>query len=347
MLGNAVSVSTAEWLGNQLAQVYSQKYVMSRGDLPFPAYAPSEEYDSDDSVEPLAEESLEGSWPGSAWFVKGLGRHCCKCSECPVKTPLDSVASVLSCSIDNNDNNNDNDSDSQKQKKKLQRELRMYAKKLQPLGYQPDRLNESINRCGVGNAGPIPEKKRNAFIEVGDIVWAKIKSYPWWPGEVLNLDEYAITDLPSLIPARLLESYMKYRERMGSRPEERRRQLCLVSFFGDGTFAWLEKGKLLSFEANHERIMDKLLVANQLHKPKLQSAMKEAEAASQLRALQLSEEEEEAIAAGIDGIAEKDFLLSRYSHKSRASYLAAMADKEDKCRSCAACLKLHKYQGVR
>jgi site-specific DNA-cytosine methylase len=345
MLGNAVSVNTAEWLGNQLAQVYSQKYVMSGLDRPFPSnvYHNSEEYDSDDSVQPLTKEGFEVSWPGSAWFVKGLGRHCCECSECPVKTSLDSVASVLSCSIDKNDN----DSDSRQRKKKLQRELRMYAKKLEPLGYQPDRLNESINRCGVGNAGPIQEKKKDAFIEVGDLVWAKIKSYPWWPGEVLNLDQYAITDLPSLIPARLLGSYMKYREKTGSRPEERKKQLCLVSFFGDGTFAWLEKGKLLSFEVNHERMMDNLLIANQLHNAKLQHAMKEAEAASQLRALQSSEEEEEVIAAGIDGIYEKDFLLSRYSHKSRASYLAAMAEKEDKCRSCAACLKVLKYHGLR
>ena len=336
MLGNAVSVETAEWIGNQLTHVYSSKYLQSRGDQPFFDNACQDGYDcsdqdSDDSVLPVTKESFEVSWPNSAWCIKGLGRHCCECSEYPVKIPLESVANVLSCSID---------PDCQR---KLKRDLRMYVKKLEPLGYQPDRLTESINQCGVGNVRVIQEKGE-AFIKVGELVWAKLKSYPWWPAEVLNLDQYAITDLPSLIPARLLQSYMKYCERISHTKHvggRKKRDLCLVSFFGDETFAWIDRGNLVSFEANRERMMDNLLVSNQLHNWKLNAAIEEADSASQLKKLQENQSDD------LKDLVDSSFIISRYSHKSRAAYLASMAEKEAKCKMCATCLKASKYDGLR
>ncbi|KAK2661758.1 hypothetical protein Ddye_000332 [Dipteronia dyeriana] len=61
---------------------------------------------------------------------------------------------------------------------------------------------------------------------VGDFVWGKIKSYPWWPGQVyasLDASDYALK--------------VKQRNRI------------LVAYF-DGTFAWCHPSQLKPFEEN-------------------------------------------------------------------------------------------------
>ena len=52
--------------------------------------------------------------------------------------------------------------------------------------------------------------------EFGDMVWGKVKSYPWWPGQVFN-EAFAVSDV--------------YKTKIDGH--------VLVAFFGDGTYEWL------------------------------------------------------------------------------------------------------------
>ncbi|CAL0317279.1 unnamed protein product [Lupinus luteus] len=64
---------------------------------------------------------------------------------------------------------------------------------------------------------------------VGDFVWGKIKSHPWWPGRIYNPSD-----------ASDLALKLKQKNRL------------LVAYFGDGTFAWCHPSQLKPFEANFE-----------------------------------------------------------------------------------------------
>lgn len=62
---------------------------------------------------------------------------------------------------------------------------------------------------------------------VGDFVWGKIKSHPWWPGRVYdpsNASDYA--------------------------KKVKQRDKILVAYFGDSTFAWCNPSQLSPFEEN-------------------------------------------------------------------------------------------------
>ncbi|KAH9295399.1 hypothetical protein KI387_038987 [Taxus chinensis] len=59
----------------------------------------------------------------------------------------------------------------------------------------------------------------------GDMVWAKVKSHPWWPGQIFN---------PAFATATAKRS--------------RRSGHVLVAFFGDATFGWFVEANLIPFE---------------------------------------------------------------------------------------------------
>lgn len=59
---------------------------------------------------------------------------------------------------------------------------------------------------------------------VGDLVWGKIKSHPWWPGQIYD-------------PSDASESAMKYNQK----------DRLLVAYFGDGSFAWCLPSQLIPF----------------------------------------------------------------------------------------------------
>ncbi|PIA40579.1 hypothetical protein AQUCO_02500351v1 [Aquilegia coerulea] len=65
---------------------------------------------------------------------------------------------------------------------------------------------------------------------VGDLVWGKIRSHPWWPGQI-----YSSADASS--------TAAKYK----------RRNRLLVAYFGDGTFAWCYPSQLKPFQDNFDR----------------------------------------------------------------------------------------------
>ncbi|KAL2901464.1 Serine/threonine-protein kinase ATM [Bienertia sinuspersici] len=72
--------------------------------------------------------------------------------------------------------------------------------------------------------------EENGFC-VGDFVWGKVKSHPWWPGRIYD-------------PSDASEFALKYKH------EGR----LLVGYFGDRTFAWCDPSQLKSFEENFEEM---------------------------------------------------------------------------------------------
>ncbi|XP_027336217.1 uncharacterized protein LOC113850069 isoform X2 [Abrus precatorius] len=64
---------------------------------------------------------------------------------------------------------------------------------------------------------------------VGDFIWGKIKSHPWWPGRIYD-------------PSDASEFALKLRQK----------NRLLVAYFGDGTFAWCHPSQLKPFEENFE-----------------------------------------------------------------------------------------------
>ncbi|GFZ14008.1 Tudor/PWWP/MBT superfamily protein [Actinidia rufa] len=64
--------------------------------------------------------------------------------------------------------------------------------------------------------------------EVGDMVWGKVESYPWWPGQIYN----EVYSLPSV----------RNTKKDGH---------ILVAFYGDNTYGWLEPSGLIPFDPHY------------------------------------------------------------------------------------------------
>ncbi|XP_048435302.1 PWWP domain-containing protein 3-like [Pyrus x bretschneideri] len=89
---------------------------------------------------------------------------------------------------------------------------------LDGIGGDPDGKTEEINED--------MDDEGHEFL-VGDFVWGKIKSHPWWPAQICDpsdASEYALK--------------LKAKDRL------------LVAYFGDGTFAWCNSSQLKPFEEN-------------------------------------------------------------------------------------------------
>ncbi|AAF64539.1 hypothetical protein [Arabidopsis thaliana] len=61
--------------------------------------------------------------------------------------------------------------------------------------------------------------------EVGDMVWGKVKSHPWWPGQIFN-EAFASPSVRRV-------------KKMG---------YVLVAFFGDNSYGWFDPAELIPFE---------------------------------------------------------------------------------------------------
>ncbi|XP_077239579.1 tudor/PWWP/MBT superfamily protein isoform X2 [Tasmannia lanceolata] len=72
----------------------------------------------------------------------------------------------------------------------------------------------------------LPQEKEGEF-SVSDLVWGKVRSHPWWPGQIFD-------------PSDSSELAVKYK-RKGS---------FLVAYFGDQTFAWCDASQLKPFLTN-------------------------------------------------------------------------------------------------
>lgn len=64
--------------------------------------------------------------------------------------------------------------------------------------------------------------------EVGDMVWGKVKSYPWWPGQIFD-EALAVTSVS----------------------KTKKEGYVLVAFFGDSSYGWLNPKELIPFDPNY------------------------------------------------------------------------------------------------
>lgn len=89
--------------------------------------------------------------------------------------------------------------------------------------------DNSVDADGVGEGeGTVEElKDGETGFRVGDFVWGKIKSHPWWPGQVYD-------------PKDASEFALKHKQ------DGR----LLVAFFGDGSCSWCSPSQLIPFVDN-------------------------------------------------------------------------------------------------
>lgn len=66
---------------------------------------------------------------------------------------------------------------------------------------------------------------------VSDLVWGKVRSHPWWPGQIYD-------------PSDASEKAMKYHKR----------DCFLVAYFGDRTFAWVDASQLRPFYSHFSQV---------------------------------------------------------------------------------------------
>merc|ERR1711924_426690 len=78
-----------------------------------------------------------------------------------------------------------------------------------------------------------------AGFALGELVWGKFTGYPWWPGQVISLQQ--VSDLQTR--KELAESRGK---QLG------KKEGCLVHFFGDDNNAWMVASKIQRFAAHYK-----------------------------------------------------------------------------------------------
>ncbi|XP_072994494.1 uncharacterized protein [Typha latifolia] len=92
---------------------------------------------------------------------------------------------------------------------------------------------QTLVPSGLPSHGPSADSSLGSgenLFRVGDFVWGKVKSNPWWPGKVLDTLENAT----------------------GS---QRKTRHLLVSFFGDVASAWCEQSQLKQFREEFEQMV--------------------------------------------------------------------------------------------
>lgn len=80
---------------------------------------------------------------------------------------------------------------------------------------------------GAGAYGMGTSRASGHALEVGEMVWGKVKSHPWWPGHIFN--------------EALADPLVRRTKREGH---------VLVAFFGDSSFGWFLPDELVPFDSN-------------------------------------------------------------------------------------------------
>ncbi|KAL3526412.1 hypothetical protein ACH5RR_011068 [Cinchona calisaya] len=109
-----------------------------------------------------------------------------------------------------------------------------------------DKITEGLNDEGgnikemdgeKGDGDDVESVEEHGY-SVGDLVWGKIKSHPWWPGQIYD-------------PKDASEKAVKFNQK----------GRLLVAYFGDGSFAWCLPSQLMPF-AEHFEDMSKQSSSN-------------------------------------------------------------------------------------
>ncbi|MED6153147.1 hypothetical protein PIB30_098790, partial [Stylosanthes scabra] len=88
-------------------------------------------------------------------------------------------------------------------------------------------FDEFVAAEGNGRARGGASRDLGFGFEVGDMVWGKVKSHPWWPGHIFN------------------EAFASPSVRRTKREGH-----VLVAFFGDSSYGWFEPAELIPFDQN-------------------------------------------------------------------------------------------------
>ncbi|XVE60836.1 hypothetical protein DITRI_Ditri05aG0158700 [Diplodiscus trichospermus] len=92
------------------------------------------------------------------------------------------------------------------------------------LGYK-SLLSEFDDYVANDRVGGGTSRALSYGFEVGDMVWGKVKSHPWWPGHIFN------------------EAFASSSVR-----RTRREGYVLVAFFGDSSYGWFDPAELIPFD---------------------------------------------------------------------------------------------------
>ncbi|THF99252.1 hypothetical protein TEA_017089 [Camellia sinensis var. sinensis] len=114
--------------------------------------------------------------------------------------------------------------------------------------------NEKCKAIGAGQSSSV-----GYGYEIGDMVWGKVKSHPWWPGHIYN------------------EAFASPLVRRSKRPGH-----VLVAFFGDSSYGWFDPAELIPFDANFS------VKLRQTNSRTFIKAVEEAIEASRIRCLALA-----------------------------------------------------------
>jgi hypothetical protein len=84
-----------------------------------------------------------------------------------------------------------------------------------------------VSQCARYSLPPLD----NSGFRVSDLVWGKVKSHPWWPGEIFDPSDASDLGL-----------------------KHQKKDSYLVAYFGDNTFAWCDESQLKPFVTNYSQM---------------------------------------------------------------------------------------------
>ncbi|CAI9289598.1 unnamed protein product [Lactuca saligna] len=88
----------------------------------------------------------------------------------------------------------------------------------------------------------VNDEEKEGEYKVSDLVWAKVRNYPWWPGQIFD-------------PSSSTDVARKYSKKKG----------FLIAYFGDQSFAWNEKSKIKPFRKNFSKMVNQSNSTKFLH----------------------------------------------------------------------------------
>ncbi|XP_010427148.1 PREDICTED: uncharacterized protein LOC104711954 isoform X2 [Camelina sativa] len=117
------------------------------------------------------------------------------------------------------------DGDGNEKKKKKKKNTGMASKEGTRVRDYNSFLSEFDDYVASERMGTKVSKALSNGFEVGDMVWGKVKSHPWWPGQIFN-------------------------EAFASPSVRRMKEMgyVLVAFFGDSSYGWFDPSHLIPFE---------------------------------------------------------------------------------------------------
>ncbi|KAK9073386.1 hypothetical protein SSX86_007710 [Deinandra increscens subsp. villosa] len=111
------------------------------------------------------------------------------------------------------------------EQKKVQR--RKDAKSKESTSPVYDSMISAFDEYAANGSAATEDRSPGHGFEVGDMVWGKVKSHPWWPGHIFS-EKFATASVR----------------------RSKRDGLLLVAFFGDSSYGWFHPSELIPFDSS-------------------------------------------------------------------------------------------------